>query len=733
MMISRTKTIYLKELVDILRDRRTLLATIVVPVVLYPLLMLFSIQAVSVQTGKVAQETIIVGVVTDDDRTRLTQLLIEERRYLESRVEEERLAQDDVPADEKELSGTAMVQESLSPSAGSEPLADKLEVQVVGEFQDAILTRQIHCGIVIDDSLSDDSSLTVQVPIRILYQPEDLRSRSAADRLHDALDRVAESRIYQRLALLNVDRRTIDPLVVSETRVSSYGSLLGLIVPLVLVLMTITSAIYPAIDLTAGEHERGTLETLMVCPVPRIELIAGKFLTITTIALLGAAMNLASVSATVYFGGLGSIMGIDPRSDAAGFPFGAIPVVLLSLIPFSILMSAILIAICCCARTFKEAQNYVTPVIIAVMVPGIAASTPGARLEGVMLVMPVGNMVLLTRELLSGAVLSPGAFAWVLLSTCLYASAAIAVAAQIYGREAVAFADAISIRLLLSRRQVRPSPRPSLAVASLYTAVLFPIWFYLQSSLQRVNDHDLGALLRHSAILMPVFFVAIPFALLWYWRIDWRNTLSVQIPLPRLRYMLAGLLAGFTMWVVAHEVFVLQQGILPAPDGLNELEESFQQVLTSERLWVLLLVVAVIPAISEELLFRGFLMSGLRQSFRKWPILLMSAAAFGIFHFFLLKFATTFVVGLVLGWLCWQSRSIWPAIIAHAVHNGFAVIQSRFPDWRSAVGISDDPFAHLPPLVVAGAVVLLAGGWFLARHDSTRSGRQALSLPPRRS
>ena len=117
--------------------------------------------------------------------------------------------------------------------------------------------------------------------------------------------------------------------------------------------MTITGAIYPAIDLTAGERERGTLESLMSTPVNVLDLVVGKFLVVTTVAIMGATLNLASVTATVYFGGFDRVI----ATTGGALPIGTMVLILLCLIPFAVLMSAIMIAVCSFARTFKEAQN----------------------------------------------------------------------------------------------------------------------------------------------------------------------------------------------------------------------------------------------------------------------------------------------------------------------------------------------------------------------------------------
>ena len=165
-----------------------------------------------------------------------------------------------------------------------------------------------------------------------------------------------------------------------------------------------------------------------------------------------------------------------------------------------------MIAVCSYARTFKEAQNYVTPVILAVLIPGGIAALPATRLEGIMLVMPVGNMVLFAREFLLGAVVSWSAVATVLLATTLYAAAAVAVAASIFGQESVVFADAGSLGSVFSRRALRPSNKPTVSTVMLVAALLFPTWFFIQSALSPEPGDSLDGLLVATAWLMPVLF-----------------------------------------------------------------------------------------------------------------------------------------------------------------------------------------------------------------------------------
>ena len=186
-------------------------------------------------------------------------------------------------------------------------------------------------------------------------------------------------------------------------------------------------------------------------------LIVGKFLVVATVALITAVLNLGSVAATMQFGGITQML---TTQKAVTFPLHVLPIILVCMVPFALLFSAILVAVCSFARTFKEAQNYMMPVIIAAMIPGFGAALPNVELKGIMLVVPVANMVLLTRELFQQT------FTWsqvaaVLLSTTLYAAAAVAVATKLFGQEVVLFADAGSYKTLLRRRYLRPVPLPT--------------------------------------------------------------------------------------------------------------------------------------------------------------------------------------------------------------------------------------------------------------------------------
>jgi membrane protease YdiL (CAAX protease family) len=307
----------------------------------------------------------------------------------------------------------------------------------------------------------------------------------------------------------------------------------------------------------------------------------------------------------------------------------------------------------------------------------------------------------------------------VLLSTTLYAGAAVAVAANVFGQESVVFADSGSLRGAFTRRMMKPSARPSVSMSLLVTALLFPTWFFVQSALSPGLDETAVGQLYGTAWLMPLLFVLLPVAILIYWKVDIVNTFSLRMP--RAWHFVAAILIGLSAWVPAHEVNVLQQSLLGTPETVVQSAERLVEALKLLPPATALLILALLPAVCEELLFRGFLLGGLRSSTGKWPAIVASAAVFGVFHFFVFRFAVTAGLGVILAYLCWQSRSILPAMVTHALHNTLGVLSVIKPEWQRVIGLPDDPdstteWAHLPLwLILVGSFVLILGLYLASR------------------
>lgn len=279
-----------------------------------------------------------------------------------------------------------------------------------------------------------DPRFPTKLGLEITYV-EDSQSGIAATRYLLRLCSAANEReLVRRL------RRLKDPLPLPpvSTAVKKLPTLQGgrnsplaALLPLVLVLMTMTGAVYPAIDLTAGERERGTLEILMASPTPRFSLLIGKYVAVLTVALLTALMNLSVMFVTLLVLGLGLEL---MHSDVKLLPL--LLQVLALVILFAAFFSAVLLTVTSVARSFKEAQAYLIPLMILSMMPAILSLLPGLHLNGFTCFVPLLNIVLLARDILDG---NSQAFTAILVVgiTIGYALLALAMAAWIFGKSSI--------------------------------------------------------------------------------------------------------------------------------------------------------------------------------------------------------------------------------------------------------------------------------------------------------
>jgi sodium transport system permease protein len=217
------------------------------------------------------------------------------------------------------------------------------------------------------------------------------------------------------------------------------GAAIGGFIPYFIIILCLTGAMYPAIDLTAGEKERGTIETVLCSPVPRTDLVLGKFFMVLTASLSTGILAMISMGATFVAAKhmLAAMIGKDnPLQFSIGLE--AILTVFLMVIPVAVLFSAGLLAIALFAKSYKEAQSYISPLMIVVIIPAIVALLPGTELNARMALIPVLSTSLVCKEITSGTY-HWNYIAMIFASTCVYAAAALAIAVKLFQREDVLF------------------------------------------------------------------------------------------------------------------------------------------------------------------------------------------------------------------------------------------------------------------------------------------------------
>lgn len=422
-MSARMGRLIKKELSEILRDRRTLVTLLVMPLLLYPVLGLAFWQLYSAGAAALEAPVYRLAFVSDEEGTILLNWLDQGSRRLATQG---RLV--DRTSDKRARLAVLPPQQELLATLRVAGVTQEPEAVLRAGQTDLVLRR-------VGEPKFPPRDPKLETEWEILYREDSATSREAfryVNKLIEAADLqflgvvLRRNRIEQRS-----DPTRVIPVPVAPEQVRQTGYL-SVLVPLVLILMTITGAVYPAIDLTAGERERGTLEILAAAPVSRTSLLFAKYVAVLVVALLTAILNLLPMTAVLVFTGLAQEFALGGLVRMA-FTLGAIFALL---VLFAAFFSAVLLAITSFARSFKEAQAYLVPLMLLSLAPGVMSLLPGLTLSGGLEFVPLLNIVLLARDLLEGTATTFTATI-VVGVTLVYAALALVVAARIFGAKSV--------------------------------------------------------------------------------------------------------------------------------------------------------------------------------------------------------------------------------------------------------------------------------------------------------
>lgn len=400
MKLSNVSVVYRKELLEALRDRRTLFATIIIPLFMLPVIMVafggFAAQSVR----KVQQERFNVVLVGAEHAPSLASAIQTNRSLV-------------------------------------------LETNTTG-FADRISNKDLRAALEIppgfEKNLHDRKD---PGPVKIYHYAGEMRSQFAVRTLQKALADHTAALVEERLASAGLAPAILKPFTISEENVAPPekvgGNILGGLIPYMIVFLSFVGAMAPAIDLTAGEKERGTIETILASPVARVDLVFGKFFMVLTASLVTTIVSLTSLALTftlpvVFFKKMvtvGSGLGLQVSLSNMLAVFAL-------LLPLAVMFSAALLALALMARTFKEAQSYLSPLMMLIVVPAMASMLPGVEPTPSLALVPVLNVSLIARDVLSGHHQWP-LVTIVFASTCVYAAAALAAAVFMFKRESVLF------------------------------------------------------------------------------------------------------------------------------------------------------------------------------------------------------------------------------------------------------------------------------------------------------
>jgi sodium transport system permease protein len=391
--------VYRKELLESLRDRRTVISMIVVPTLAMPAVML-ALGTMAVKLVSRAQQEIPKVMVLGGEDSPKTLAALRGLKTIES-----------APASQ--------------------------------DYTNLISEKKIRAAVEIprgfDAALQTGEHKTVQIYV---YEGE-MKSTFGAQPIEQYFRELSETTLGERLAAHHFPQRLLKPFEVRKTNVAPpqkvSGNLMGMVIPYLIILMCMTGAIYPAVDVTAGEKERGTIETLLCSPVARAHLVLGKCLMVLTAALVTMLLSLSSTGLSfVMLKKLAFGPAHGPHTLPVTIDLSSLAAVFAIMVPMALFFAATMLAIALFSRSTKEAQSYLQPLLIAAIMPAVASLLPGVELNSWLAFIPIVNVSLVSKEILSGTY-HWGYIALIFGSTCAYAATALAVAVRLFKRETVLF------------------------------------------------------------------------------------------------------------------------------------------------------------------------------------------------------------------------------------------------------------------------------------------------------
>ncbi len=685
--LSILATLFRTELRMVLRDRRIIVAAILLPLLILPLMFFGSNWSMKQRERKV-QSMAGSYAVTGSRAAEVRELL--------SRAHERALAKGQTNGLFEEITVTNAVaalnageiqviveglnaQEAREKEAANKPpTASSKAAQKPDRSGDKVRRDEKHLPLV--DSLV----------IRLTGRNDRDDSTGTIARLRTALE---ETRLAARRELLKAANFPV-PLeelgTIKQVDLASQGQVAGLalgrMMTLLLLLFVLTGGTVVATDLLAGEKERGTLETLLTTGAGRLEIVLAKHLTVLTVGMLIAFIQSANLLVYIGF----KLVPVPGSLAAAVSPWTA-ALLLALFLPVAALAASVLLLVSGKARTYKEAQLLFFPVFLIGLAPALAPLMPGLTLKSAIALAPVAGIAVAIKEILIGH------FDWAMITVTWFATALPAV-----------WLTRISVRFLSAEHLITAAD-PDVAQLGGGPAMFQQHvwrWFAVMWALLLM----LGNYLEKADLRLQLFvnlvgiFLGASTLMLRFYRLNPREALALRLPRPAV--WLGTLIAVPGGIISAVGLFQLASLVFPVP---SRLLEAFNQSVLPDTIpfWQLLFFLSLMPGVLEEIAFRGMLLHGLRNRMHPALLALVVGMVFGLFHGTLFRFAPTACLGVMLAAVVLLTGSILPAMLWHCLNNALGVLAAHHE-----IPLTEfDAAGYL-----TGAGMLVLGFWIIWRH-----------------
>lgn len=748
------KLIFSREVRDQLRDRRTLFMIAILPLLLYPALGIGMVQMM-VLFSEQPRTVIILGaeelpenpklISSEGDRfiTNYFQIPSDAEKlkvYTDTAVREGKQTTPDVErivpqgdeirrlvAKQRELTDAKTQwdnQQAEAAKSGKAPEAFPGQAELT-ETKKALseLVEGVQVILIIPEGFGEHlESMNRQLASRdfenveqlpedkkpvILQNSADEKSLVAYKRVNEAIRNWEEVILQNRLSEAHLPKTLAEPVQAEQLDLAEDKQLSAFVwsklFPALLVIMAVTGAFYPAVDLAAGEKERGTMETLLICPASRTEIVMGKFFTVMLFSISTAILNLISMGVTSKYltsvassGTFAKIGSLQPP------PLASMLWIAVLLVPLAALFSAMCLALATFARSTKEGQYYLTPLLMVTMGLTMFCLSPGIEINPFYSVMPVVGAALLLKEMLANPDSQAAIYYGipVLVTSIGYSLLALWWAIDQFAREEVLFREAEKFDLRLWFRHLLRDKEstPSFAEAGFCFALIMLLQFaamkFMNQAILSAGPGQVAERMMQLLMIQQIAIIASPALFMGVLlTADIRKTFRLNWP--RLAFLALACVLPFVLHPLslALSAFLQKHFFLPLPPTVAEQMQTMTDL--KQPLWLVLLAFAVAPAFCEEIAFRGFILSGFGRSKRIWLAIGLSSLMFGLMHMIPQQVYNAALLGLVLGLLAVKSGSLLPSIVFHFLWNSLAVLHGRWGQVTTAEEINQSPWNWL--------------------------------------
>jgi sodium transport system permease protein len=496
--------------------------------------------------------------------------------------------------------------------------------------------------------------------VRLLFAESWDYSRTAAGAMEARLDAALELGRVKALADAGfaVDREEVLPIAEERDLASAgqrTGFMLGRFALVWVLFFLLTGGSVIAADTIAGEKERGSLETLLTSAASRNDIVSAKMLLILA---AGIAVAFLQVATFALYAGL-RIMPL-PESFAVELSPAAVLWLVLLMAPLAAIVAGVLLLVSAYSSTYKAFQQNFMPVLLISVWPALVAALPGIELRSAIVLVPISNLSVAVREVLVGKI------DWLMLPLAFLISSAAAVLLL------RAAANALSAERLITaadsdEADFAGGPALFERHALRYFAVMWVVLFLVTNNVQWLSE----SIERQLAFNFGVVFLGGSLVAIKRYQLDWREAFALR-PVKPITW-LAVLIGAPSFLLTGLAVAKLSEKFMPVP---KEMLEAFGKALIPEDLGTMqmLLLLAILPGIAEELTFRGVLLYGLRRRFHPVVLALVVGLVFGLFHFALFRLASTAFLGAGLTAVTMLTGSVFPAMLWHALNNSLALL-----------------------------------------------------------